>query len=310
MTSLFDSNPVSHLRETALIEKIRQWLGESKPKDAYGLHDDCAVFGDAKLNLGTVDSLIYGKHFDDQATPEQVGAKLVNRNLSDIAAMGGVPKQALLALFLAPNVSTDWLEKFFAGMKTAADRFDLTIAGGDIAEAPKGQFQASLSVLGYAEKPVSRSGAKEGDCIYVTGTLGGSILGRHLTFTPRIHEGQWLLANGARAMIDISDGLAKDLPAIIPEALSTAIDTDKIPLADAAKTMAKKSGKEAIEHAFCDGEDYELLFTHPDADLQKKWAAQFDLPLTCIGKVTTKSKAKVINQNGESIPWTHGYEHL
>jgi len=304
---------IAALGEAELLRRIRQWLPpQTSP---YGLEDDCAVFTGDALNLGTVDSLIYGRHFDEKATAAQAGKKLVNRNLSDIAAMGGTPAHGLLALFLPPNLELAWLESFYAGMRAAAEVFGLQLSGGDIAQVDPGNFAASLTLLGYAAKPVPRRGVQVGDAVLVTGRLGGSILGRHLDFTPRIAEGQWLAAQGVRTMMDISDGLAKDLPAMLAPDTSARLDLAKVPISDEAHTLAQQDGREALEHALTDGEDYELLLTHPEPDaLQKEWAEAFPgLPLTCIGFIDIKQEgdAPLIDQaTGKALPWGKGYEHL
>ena len=309
------------LAEVALIAQIRRWLGAVAPSSPQGMGDDCAVVDWPKgmKQILTTDSLSYGKHFDDSVSAHDAGAKLIKRNLSDIAAMGGRPGEALLNLLSGGDLQTDWLAAFFNGICDACQEYDLPIVGGDISTLPNGQFTAVLSLTGYSENPpLLRKGAQAGDALYVTGTLGGSLLKKHYNFKPRLTEGQWLAQSMAcSALMDITDGLAKDLRELIPDGCAAYLELGKIPLSDAAHQCANTSGQSAIEHAFCDGEDYELLLAvKNDTKLEifeRQWRQKFpSTPLSQIGQIRkSKSKAPYIDsQSNEALPWIKGFEHL
>ncbi len=291
---------IGALGEVALIRKIERMLATNPsvaPKPPRGIGDDCAVLPTVPKNfatnpsrLVTTDSLIFGKHFDESVSPQSAGAKLVNRNASDIAAMGGFPSDAVIALIMSHDVSARWLENFYAGIAGACEKIGLELSGGDISSAPAGTqiFCATLAMTGFATNPLLRSGAKIGDKIFATGTLGGSIVKKHFAFSPRLAEGQFLAslpAGKISACIDITDGLLKDHKPLVPAGAHAEFDLATIPISADAKAL----GGNALVHAFCDGEDYELLFcVAPDfADILKKmWAEKFPATkLTCIGEI-------------------------
>ncbi len=304
------------LGEVRLIKLIGEWLGPVSPESPEGMGDDCAVHPPAKgrQELLTTDSLTYGQHFDGTLGAADAGAKLIKRNLSDIAAMGGAPGPALLNLLSGPNLSVRWLEDFVRGVSETSAKYGVTIVGGDVSALGAGQFSAVLTLTGTVEDPLLRTGASEGDTIYVTGTLGGSILKKHYAFEPRLDEGRWLHARGnCTAAMDLTDGLAKDLPELVPNGNAAWLDLTAIPISDDAKQL----GDDPLARAFCDGEDYELLFTvsdSMDADaFEAAWAGQFpETPLSKIGRVgSKKTEAALVDAaTGEALPWTHGFEHL
>ena len=225
---------IAALGEQKLLARIRRWLGAAAPAAPVGMGDDCAVLPAAlaprsaprtakaaPATLVTVDPVIFGEHFDAAVPPRAVGRKLLRRNLSDIAAMGGRPRAAVLALALDPRTRLDWLEAFYRGLAADARRFGVPLVGGDLA-THHGGLVATLTLLGETTAPgaraLTRSGARIGDFIAVTGRLGGSLpSGRHHSFTPRLAEGQWLARRPeVAALMDLSDGLAKDIHSITP----------------------------------------------------------------------------------------------
>lgn len=305
------------LGEAGLLRLIKRRLGDVLPPAPVGMGDDCAVLPEKPRTLVTIDPVVYGKHFDDAVAPADAAAKLVKRNLSDIAAMGGLPLEGFLGWLVPPNTSVYWLEHFVDGLATTCRQYGLTLNGGDIASS-NADLAISLTLTGHATHPVLRGHAKPGDHLFVTGTLGGSILGKHLSFEPRLQEGQWL---GSRmevvSMIDISDGLAKDLPTLLANRQESAIalDLEKLPIADAAHEMAKQSGKPAWQHALCDGEDYELAFAiGANAALeafQAAWNDAFQTPLQQIGTVADHCKHGILfdASTGNSLAKLTGYWH-
>jgi thiamine-monophosphate kinase len=308
----FDS--VASLGEERLIVAIRRWLGPASPPAPYGMGDDCAVLPPSlRPQAITVDPVIYGRHFDDQVPPRAAGAKLLKRNLSDLAAMGARPTAAVIALTLDPRVSLSWLEKFHRGLAACARDYRVPIVGGDIAQAD-GIVAASLTLLGQAAGPrmLLRTGAKIGDWIYVTGKLGGSIASHHFDFEPRLAEGAWLAAQTeTRAMIDLSDGLAKDLPALTPAGAEPAITASLVPVSRDAARLAKKTGRTSLSHALSDGEDYELLFVvRKNAGrvaFERAWRRRFKTPLTCLGRFVRQGERPA---GTIDLGDYHGYEHL
>ncbi|MFM7749971.1 MAG: thiamine-phosphate kinase [Opitutaceae bacterium] len=295
---------VAALGEVRLIAAIRRWLGNTSPRAPFGIGDDCAVLPPATgRGLVTVDPVIHGRHFDDTVPPEAVGAKLLKRNLSDIAAMGGKPRAAVLAVTLDSGVRVRWLERFYRGLAAAARRYGVTIVGGDVAEAP-GVLSASLTLLGAATGPrvLTRTGARKGDWIYVTGELGNSrASGHHHAFTPRLSEGAWLARQTAvRSMMDLSDGLAKDLAALTPPGTFPHLELERLPRRKGATVQA----------ALAEGEDYELVFSVASrADrvaLASSWRRRFPrVRLTCIGRFRP-----ITQTDTRPLSSLHGYEHF
>jgi thiamine-monophosphate kinase len=300
------SQSIAALGEQKLIAAIRRWLGTASPPAPFGIGDDCAVLRNTGAwQLLTVDPVVYGLHFDDAVPARAVGAKLLKRNLSDLAAMGGRPTAAVVALALDPRVRLAWLEEFHRGLGACARAYGVPLVGGDITQADHA-FVASLTLLGAAQAPrvLTRSGAAAGDWICVTGALGGSRRsGRHASFTPRLAEGAWLARRRAvRSMIDISDGLATDLRALTPRRAAPALSAGDIPRNKGASLAA----------ALSDGEDYELLFTlAADADRAaffRAWRAAFPRTrISCIGRFVPQGK---MPSEALKLEGFHGYEHL
>ncbi|HXA80170.1 MAG TPA: thiamine-phosphate kinase [Opitutaceae bacterium] len=309
------SGSVAALGEEKLIALIRRWLGPVSPPAPFGIGDDCAVLpAISARQLITTDPVIYGRHFDDTTTPAAVGAKLLKRNLSDLAAMGAQPTAAVLSLTLDPRVSMRWLEQFYRGLAAAARRWRVRIVGGDLTQA-ENFVGAYLTLLGSAAGPriVTRTGARAGDVIYVTGQLGGSRLGHHWRFIPRLAEGAWLSRQSAvRAMMDISDGLAKDLRALTPPGAKPAVDAATVPVSAAARRLAMRTKKSPLHHALCDGEDYELVFAlakaADGAAFEKTWRRAF--PRTRLTRIGQFVRAKNLPANAINFDDYHGYEHL
>ena len=228
--------------------------------------DDLAVLRWPRedLLLVGVDQVLDGVHFDSAIhSPRLIGRKVMNRNLSDCAAMACLPAAAVAAVALPRGVGIDYAKELYLGLREAADPFDCAIVGGDTASWP-GKLALTVTILGRSAgiEPIKRGGAKPGDGIYVSGPLGGSILGRHMTFVPRVALARELAATGRiTAMIDISDGLSRDLRHICRESgLGAVIDALKVPIHPDAQ-LAARDGRSPLEHALHDGEDHELLFT-------------------------------------------------
>ena len=288
---------IESLGEFGLIEEIKKWLGPI-PKAFTGIGDDAAVFcAQPGMNqLLTIDALVENVDFiRNKAAAEQIGHKALGVNLSDIAAMGGIPKAAVISLILPKWTEISFVKGFYVGIRSVAKKFGVVVVGGDLSKGPV--VCCSIAMIGEAapKYTVRRSGAKVGDFICVTGRLGGSILGKHLDFTPRVAEGQFLARQGVTAMIDISDGLAQDLTHITSESkVGGVIDERKIPVSNEAVKLANGNKRAALDHALADGEDFELLFTIAENrlySLEKAWRKRFKIPLTQIGKIVARNNA-------------------
>lgn len=319
-----DASTISSLGEKALLCRIREWLGDSAPPSPFGMGDDCALIAPHPplTQLVTTDSVVLGRHFSADTPAEAVGAKLLLRNLSDIAAMGGVPRLAVVAGFLPRCLSTAWLEGFVRGLATTARQYQTAIAGGDLAES-SADLALNLTLIGYippeqAGRALLRTGGRQGDLIAVTGPLGGSFPQRHLQITPRLHEGRLLARNSAvSAAMDISDGLAIDLPALLPPDTSACIDLARLPIHPDALLASQRSGRDPLWHALHDGEDHELLFLLRDPDgsawprLLAGFAAAGLAEPICIGHVgPAAANALVDLATGSPICSTDGFDHF
>ena len=306
--------------ESSLIREMLTCLGSAGPPSPHGPGDDCAVLPAAKKRrLVTADPVIYKQHFLPHHSPRDVAAKLIRRNLSDIAAMGGRPEAAILSLALPRQTSVRWLKRFFRALGNEALRFQVAIIGGDCSES-EGSPGFFMTMLGQASghRVLTRTGARIGDFVFVTGRLGGSLLGRQFKFQPRLAEGVWLAGQReVRSMIDVSDGMAKDLPELLSIKSAARLDAHQIPVAPAAKRRAKETGRSPLFHALCDGEDFELLFSvsgNADLDrLKADWRNSFDVPLNQVGEIVPRSGSTppiLIDHSPDGFELDRGYEHF
>ncbi|NUQ33733.1 MAG: thiamine-monophosphate kinase [Planctomycetaceae bacterium] len=310
--------------EFDFIDWVKTKLGKLPPEVLVGPGDDCAVIhyaNDDQILLKT-DSLLEGVHvqFSDPAkpgyaTPEQAGYKVMARSISDVAAMGGVPCYATIATALPQGRGPAFREGLLAGLQRAAHAHNTFIIGGDTKSwSADDKLVLSVHLFGDMQgfHPVLRSGAREGDAIFVTGELGGSILGKHVSFAPRVGEGRWFASVHAHAMIDLSDGLSGDLLHICKASgVGALIEAEKLPVSKDALILEKRDGMSALEHALHDGEDFELLvcIAREKADeVQKTWP--FATKLTRIGTVTEKAGGLRISHGGKKQPLPiKAYEH-
>jgi thiamine-monophosphate kinase len=248
---------------------------KADPRVLVGPGDDCAALAPTTQPLLiTTDVLTDGVDFHlAEVGGRAVGRKAMAANVSDIAAMAGSPTAAVVGVVL-PNTgdSRRLAEELYDGLREVADAFHFPIVGGDT-NAWAGGLVVSVTLLGEAtgRGPVTRGGARPGDWVFVTGPCGGSILGRHLSPTPRVREALALHAAAElHAMIDVSDGLAADLGHILEESRCGAVVfADAVPVHPDAIELSKRTGKRPLEHALGDGEDFELVFTVSAADGEK-----------------------------------------
>lgn len=277
--------------------------------------DDLAVLrwpGDDLLLVG-VDQVLDGVHFDSTIhAPRLIGRKVMNRNLSDCAAMACLPAAAVATVAL-PKSETgtrlDYARELYLGLRDAADPFGCPVVGGDTASWP-GKLVVTVTILARSGgiEPVTRGGARVGHSIYVSGPLGGSILGRHMTFAPRVHEARRLVqAVPVGAMIDLSDGLSRDLRHILDAGkVGAEIDAAAVPIHTDAVTLSQRDGRSPLEHALHDGEDHELLFTSEAAQdaVRAAWPE-----VRRIGRIIGESGAWLVSKGSRVALETRGWEH-
>ncbi len=287
--------------EDALIERLIR-LVPRDPDSAAGPGDDCAVIDPGResptLLLLKTDALVAGIHYLPSAPPRAVGWKSVARVVSDFAAMGGRPERFLVTLALPPETSVAWAEDLYRGIGDCLEKFGGFLAGGETSGVPAGSAAViSIAATGSVrrEHVVLRSTAKPGDALFVTGKLGGSLAGKHLDFIPRIEESSWLVSHfKPTAMMDLSDGLAKDLPRLAAASrCGFQIDESALPITEKC-TAAQAIG---------DGEDFELMFSIEPERLPTLLAAWpfSEVPLTHIGQMVDAA-------SGQSL--TGGWDHF
>ena len=244
------------LGEDRLLNELLPRLSRGKAVVA-GPGDDCAVVETqdrGKLLVLKTDCVVEGVHFLRGTNALDVGWKAMMRPLSDFAATSAVPQFALITLMLSEKTDVAWVKQLYQGLRRAADRFRVSIVGGETSNTP-GAIAISASVIGFVERDrwVSRGGAKPGDDLFVTGRLGGASKRKHLRFIPRLMESRWLTKNfSIHAMMDLSDGLGTDLtaPGARQQSWIQNREPENLPLSRGAK----------INDAISKGEDYELLF--------------------------------------------------
>jgi thiamine-monophosphate kinase len=268
--------------------------------------------------LITTDMLMDGRHFRlDRDGAEAVGYKAMGVNISDIAAMAGIPRAAVVAVALPRANAVTIARELHTGLKRMADRFEVELIGGDT-NAWDGPLVVSVTVLGETTDRggVLRSGARPGDAILVTGPLGGSLArGRHLKPEPRVAEALALHASAPiHAMIDISDGLSSDLGHILEESgnLGAILDGGAIPIHPDAQDEAQADGKTALEHALHDGEDFELCVVVPP-EAADRLLARPPKPASLyrLGEITTERGMRLRGSDGTLVPVSaRGFDHL
>jgi thiamine-monophosphate kinase len=309
------------LKEKQIIQRIRRSAGRGRA-GVLGIGDDCAVVQIPLHHeaLVTTDFSLEGVHFRREwHPPDAVGHRCLARGLSDIAAMGGTPIATFLSLAMPQDLPQKWLDQFIAGLLKLAKRYSVTLAGGDTAQSPDG-ILADIVVLGSVQAggAVLRSGARPGDLIYVTGSLGEAVADlnrlfkgenlrpaahrKHFYPEPRVAVGRYLREKKlASAMIDISDGLSTDLSHICEESgVGAVIHTDALPVA--------VNGDDGLQNALHGGDEYELLFTaRPERRIPNGLRG---VPITRIGEVVRGKRMTLVRADGSrerlvACGWEH-----
>jgi thiamine-monophosphate kinase len=304
--------------ESDFIAWLRKRL-PSHPLLRLGPGDDAAVLrlaGDAECAV-TVDLLSDGVDFElSKVDPRRVGRKALAVNLSDLAAMASKPLAGVVALLLPRQGAMELAVELYEGLLPLAERYDLAIAGGDTNTWP-GPLVVSVTLLGQvaAKGPLRRAGARAGDRILVTGSFGGSILGRHFDFEPRVQEAMLLNERyELHAGIDVSDGLSRDLAHIADESgCGAVIRLADVPISDDARRLAaeRADGVLPLDHALGDGEDFELILAAPPEEAARMIREQpLDVPLTDIGEFVDEPGLWSLNESerkNKIVP--RGWEH-
>jgi thiamine-monophosphate kinase len=328
------------LTEDELIAAVAKVLSGDAPGVVIGVGDDAAVVEPARgSSLVTTDMLLEGVHFELSAiAPADLGAKAVVVNVSDIAAMGGSPRYAVVSIGLPPTVETAWVIEFYGGMRAACDEYALSLVGGDTNRADL--VTIAVTVIGEvaAGAAVTREGARAGDLIGVTGSLGaaagglllsrlppsrlgrslGSAWGRRLLEAlqrpvARVGEGQTLAQAGATAMMDLSDGLAKDLSRLCAASgCGARIRLDSVPVSDALREAAETLAVDPVRLALSGGEDYELLATLDATAFDRardELRERFEVTLTEVGVIIDEGLV-VVDADGERPLEPEGWDHF
>ena len=334
---------LKNIGEFGLITRITKNFNHQLGNTVLPLGDDCAVYSGvaSKYQLVSTDALVENIHFKfSTISPEQLGQKAIAVNISDIAAMGGTPTRVLITLGISKKVSTSFINKLYNGIHKTCDLYDIELFGGDTVSSPK-SFFINITIIGEAKrgKLFTRNGAKEGDLIFATGTLGDSSLGfkilsdknwecsekskkylikKHLVPTPRLKESQLLVQYNHKitSMIDISDGLVQDLYHICKQSKTGAIIyEEKLPKSLELSKFCRENRLKPLPFILEGGEDYELLFTLP-SDGVKNLYRQFKKAkalVTHIGEITESSKnISLLKKNGKRIilPQSSGFNHF
>ncbi|MBD3676758.1 MAG: thiamine-phosphate kinase [Planctomycetaceae bacterium] len=301
--------------EFEFIHSLQQNLNYIRADIDLGIGDDCAVWkvGDQKVLLAS-DLLVEGVHFNlNDISYEQVGRKALAVNLSDIAAMAGTPCTALVSLAIPTETSKKQVEELMRGMLSLGHHYGTDIVGGDTT-SHNGPLMVNVAMTGLiSREPVKRSGAKQGDIIFVTGPLGGSITQHHWSFTPRIHEAAELSELAClNSMIDLSDGLASDIRHIVHASnVGCVLDAQKIPISDSVEQSL--SFEQRLFHALSDGEDFELLMTVSE-DEAKKLRSQTRIKLFEVGVMQGDPNSILMRYSDDTLKevsdsgWKHKFQ--
>jgi thiamine-monophosphate kinase len=304
--------------EFDVIRAIRAAVPAGGVDVVVGIGDDCAVLRRASGDdlLVTTDLLLEGRHFARDAAPEDVGWKALAVSISDVAAMGGRPEHAVVAVALRREQTGDYADGLTRGVLRCASAYGCSLVGGDT-NATDGPAVVCVTLTGGVPRgrAVLRSGARPGDAVCVTGALGGSLAGRHLRVTPRVAEAAALVAGGeVHAMIDLSDGFSSDLGHVLDASgVGAEIRADRVPVHADAVRLSATDGRSPLEHALHDGEDFELCFTVP-ADRAARLVADglAGTPVAHVGTITA-ARAFVIRdaEDGPARPMNRGgYDHF
>jgi thiamine-monophosphate kinase len=331
---------IEKIGEFGFIGKIRKRLKARGPFVSLGIGDDAAILTPSRGRelVFTTDMLVEGRHFDFKfTTPWQLGAKAMAVNISDCAAMGAVPKAAVVSVGVPARFPVAKLEAFLEGLKGWAESYGAQIVGGDTVAS--NEFVVNVALIGEVEKgrALRRSGAKPGDAIFVTGTLGDSAAGlhalqhpskrnrdmapllilKHLLPVPRFNVGRQLsMQRLASSAIDVSDGLSSEIHHLCEESgVGAEINEESLPLSASLTHYCRANRLKPLQFALDGGEDYELLFTVPKTKVSSVWrklSVETGVAVRFIGNMVSRSKGvTLIRRQGGRIPLkAKGFDHF
>lgn len=285
-------------------DRLHRWLREElAPRGLAGSvgHDAAVLKAAEGRTVACADQTIAGVHYEPGRSGARVARKAVGRALSDLAATAARPRAVLVAATLPPETEERWIRALLRAARDVAREHRAELVGGDLACAP-GPAHVAVTALGVIEargRPPGRDRARAGQIVVATGAFGGSRLGRHERPRPRIAEGRALWRAGATAMMDVSDGLARDL-ARIARASGVRIELIDVPVHRDAERAARASGRTAREHALSDGEDYELVATLPRSGLDALPRAR---DYAVVGHVATGRGLWIARPDGRLARW-------
>lgn len=330
---------ISQLGEFALIDRFSKQFSFDQKGGFIGIGDDCAVIPkdyESSLLVST-DLLVEGVHFlKHRISAEDLGYKALTVNLSDIAAMGGTPQSIFLSLGLPADTEVSWVDQFFKGLGTLADKFGVKLLGGDTTRSLQATI-VNVAIIGTAlnENIKLRSAAKPGDIVCVTAELGDSAAGlkcllqnkpetpltkalihAHHKPVPHVRQGEWLGAQSAvHAMMDVSDGIASDLNHILKQSqCGASIFVEKLPISESLKKASKEFSWNESALAVSGGEDYCLLFTAEKKSIESlsiAYLKEFHSPFFQIGEITSDPYEIQFFKNGQpTVVETKAFEHF
>jgi len=332
------------LGEFNLINRLQSRLKYRSRQVIQGIGDDCAIYSTSSgtHQIISTDALVENVHFNLKThPPEELGIKSLAVNISDIAAMGGTPRMAVITLGLPKKLPVAFLDRFYSGLNKASQQYEVALVGGDTVASPKHLF-INVTILGEVKKNrfFTRQGAQAGDKIFVTGTLGDAALGlkilqskakkwsgpaasrnklvqKHLAPTARIRESRWLAKSRLKvtAMIDISDGLAQDLNHVLTASgVGASLQNSLLPTSRPVARFCRENGLKPLNYLLYGGEDYELLFTLKAEDVYnfKESIDKFGSPVTQIGEITKSRKITLIGDRGQrqTLSEPFGFNHF
>jgi thiamine-monophosphate kinase len=329
------------LSEDELVAAIDLVLAGEAPGVVLGIGDDAAIVepGAGQLVL-TTDLLVEGVHFEQGSiSARDLGAKAITVNVSDLAAMAASPRFALVSLALTGDVPSSWVVELYGGMRDACGEYAVSLVGGDLSRGPAIVISVTAAGQTPAGRAVTRSGARPGDVIVVTGSLGAAAGGLALSRlhpsklvaalsepwarelldafarpVARVGEGQTLAQCGATAMMDVSDGLAKDLGRLcVASAVGARVELARVPVSRALLVGAETLEADPLELAISGGEDYELLATIDVTDLdlaRERLHERSGIPLSEVGVVVDGDRLEALDPDGnvtplEPVGWDH-----
>ena len=329
---------LAQVGEFGLIDRIQRLIVDGSPDVVLGIGDDAAVLcpQEDRLILFTTDALVEGIHFNLRYSPfESLGWKALAINISDIVAMGGIPRHGVVSLALPATWKVEDVESLYRGLRRCGETYDCVLVGGDTARSPD-RCCITVSVIGEVEeeKVKTRKGAQEGELLCVTGELGGARVGwevlesdtdrgpflkavnRFLEPKVLLREAQELITElNVTSMIDISDGLASEVGHICRQSgLGCILWEEKVPVAEETVVWADRRGESIAKYIFTSGEEYELLFT-VNKDDYERWKAtqptQTGLNVTIVGEMVNRDKGIHVKRGGEIVPLSSfGWDHF